>query len=408
MYKVLILFLLTFPIYFLVTKHSLFYSTFLVYVIVSLSFVWFTIILWAISDIWPRKKFPDWNQPFTIVIPIKNEDPRKFKQVVESVLRSDGKKQILIGSDGSSEENFNAYLQILKDLNLKNEDISIYKFKSLGKRIVQCKLHRIAKYNIIVNLDSDIIVWKKTFMRLLAPFLDKKVGITNARVDIVFARVFLDRFYNALYLSANQIGRKSTGRFGLMPCASGELLAYRKNVLNNNLSEYENAKFLWEIPITFGEDRLLTNIFLKNNYDSVYCEDSYCWTWGKSNFLDYIKQQLRWRRSWIRESVRCLSFSWRRPLLFINVILNLILPIAFSLLLSSIFIRIITYSDTISLLALPLMIIVTTLIRDFALLFEESNLIVNLIIFALFNLIFITPLWLYALITVDYTKWGTR
>lgn len=408
-YRSFITFLIILIFYYLIKKELLFYQIVFFYIIFSLSFVWLRMVTWGISDVFPKKHYPDWNKPFTVVVPVKNENKNRFKQVIESIIRSDGKKQILIGSDGSTSENNEDYKKIISELERENqEDIKFIELSARGKRRIQCDLHRIAKYDIIVNVDSDVVVWKKTFVRLLAPFQDKKVGITNSYVMIPLGKRLIDKYYNVLYICANQVGRKSLGRFGIMHSASGELLAYRKIILDDNMYRYENAHFMWGIPITFGEDRLLTNIALKEGYKTVYCEDSPGWTWAQPNLKKLMKQQLRWRRSWIRESVRCLSFSWNKPLLFVTTVCNLLLPILFSFIVVTIFARIIIYQDLISLIALPVIIIFTTILRDLPLLFEERKLIIKLVIFSVYNLFLITPLWIYAIITVDHSGWGTR
>ena len=367
-------------------------------------------ILLAISDYPNKKKSPDWNKPFTLVIPVRDENPDRFRQVLDAVVRSDGEKEIIIGDDGSKKEYTNQYIKILRNLKREGYNIKFYKFKTSGKRIVQVKLHKIASYDIIINLDSDVIVWQKTFVRLLSPFYDEKVGISNARIDVRFGNRAVDMYYNALYICANQNGRKGMGKIGLMPCASGELLAYRKEILDKDIDKYENAKYLWRIPVSYGEDRLLTNIILSKGYSSVYCEDSLGWTWGKESLTNLVKQQLRWRRSWIRESIRCLSFSYKRPLLFFNTLLSVILPISFSILIVSSIIRIIAVQDYTSLMLLPLIVIITTIIKDLPLIIEESQVsfVFKIMIFATTNLIFITPLWILAVITVDSQNWETR
>jgi len=408
-YRFIITFIVIYVIYILVKKDYIFGPLTLVYVAFSLSFVWLTTILWFIADKSnPYKKLPDWMEPFTSVVPVKNERVEKLEQVLNAIIRSEGKKQILVGSDGSSNEHIEDYKKLILKLRKEGNDIMLGVFPSKGKNKIQSKLHTLAKYEIIVNVDSDVMVWNKTFVRLLAPFHDKRVGITNSKIDIVPSKKILDKYYRVLYLCANQSGRKTMGRFGLMPSASGEILAYRKEILDTNLTKYESPSFLWGVPITFGEDRLLTNIALSLGYKAVYCEDSVGWTWGKNSFVGLIKQQLRWRRSWIRETIRALSFSWRKPLLFINVFFSLVLPIIFSILIFTLTIRIILYQWLLGLLALPIIAIVTTLIKDTPLLFEDKGLIHKLAIFAIFNLYFITPLWLYAAITVDQTDWGSR
>ena len=137
-----------------------------------------------------------------------NERVEKLEQVLNAIIRSEGKKQILVGSDGSSNEHIEDYKKLILKLRKEGNDIMLGVFPSKGKNKIQSKLHTLAKYEIIVNVDSDVMVWNKTFVRLLAPFHDKRVGITNSKIDIVPSKKILDKYYRVLYLCANQSGRR--------------------------------------------------------------------------------------------------------------------------------------------------------------------------------------------------------
>lgn len=395
--------LLVLIVWVLVYQDTVFLSTFTVYIFLSLAFVWFRWVLWFLSDKRPRK-YRSWNKPFTVIVPVKNESPQRFLEVLGAILDAEGDKQVLVGSDGSNEENYAAYKEAVYNA---DGDVTIFEFESIGKRSVQVFLHEYAEHEVVVNVDSDVLVSKDAFTNLLAPFSDARVGMANGRLQITGKKSFLEKYYSTLYLCANQVGRKSMGWLGIMPSASGELLAYRKKVLDASLDRYEFASFLGK-PITFGEDRLLTNLFLEAGYKVVYCENSLAKTWGKDSVLGCLKQQLRWRRSWTRESIKCLRFAWKRPLLMTNTVLNLCLPVMFSLLMLTVLGRAWLHQDFSGLTVVPLIIMVTTVIKDFPLIYENRNLTYPLTIFAMFNLFLITPLWLYAVMTADSTDWGSR
>ena len=410
-YKIIVVLMIIFLVFILTYTDEVFLIILGLYILFSLSFIWFKTILWAVVDVSKKSQHGSWNKPFTIVVPIKNEDPKRFWWVLDNIVKSNGKKQVLVGDDGSSKENLSDYIKICREHKKSGNDISLFSFKSIKKRNVQCFLHKLAKYDIVINVDSDVIVQKDTFVKLLVSFNDEKVGIANARLRIFEGKRLIDGFYKALYEGANQVGRRIFGAFGQMPCASGEILAYRKEVLDKNFDKYKNAFYLWGVPITYGEDRLLTNIILKEGYKSVYCEDSIGWTWAKSKLSDFLKQQTRWRRSWVRESLRCISFCYKKPLLFLNTLFGLVLPILFSIIILTLMARgIITHSPYIlyTLFGISGIIIITTYIRDLPLLIEDPSLAKILYLYALLNLFLITPIWLYAIFSIDSTEWGTR
>jgi hyaluronan synthase len=281
--------------------------------------------------------------------------------------------------------------------------------KNIGKKNVQLQLIKEARYDIIINIDSDIILNdKKTLIYLTAPFGNNKIGISNGDVRIISNKSLLHNLQDYLYFCANTVGRKSTGRFGINPCASGEIAAFRKDIFLKFIHEYKDAIYMGK-PVRFGEDRLLTNIFLREGYESIFVKEAKCWTYPKNTYKNFIKQQFRWRKSGIRESIRCLSFAHKRsPYLILHSLLNFSLPILFFILFISIIILNIIHFSFVNILTLFATIITVTTITDLPLLLENKHLTPTVVPFTLFNMFFITPLWIFALFNLDDNSWGTR
>ena len=110
-------------------------------------------------------------------------------------------------------------------------------------------------------------------------------------------------------------------------CSSGPLSCYRKDLVLKNETEWLNQKFLGH-PATFGDDRSLTNFILKT-HRTGYQDNAVCSTIVPSDVNTFLKQQMRWKRSWLRESLRALTFVWKKePLMMLFFIIGLIVPIA--------------------------------------------------------------------------------
>ena len=76
------------------------------------------------------------------------------------------------------------------------------------------------------------------------------------------------------------------------------------------LERWENQRFLGR-PATYGDDRSLTNFVLRNwkvNYDELARSR----TIVPTHFRVFLRQQLRWKRSWTRESLIVGRFIWRK------------------------------------------------------------------------------------------------
>jgi len=54
------------------------------------------------------------------------------------------------------------------------------------------------------------------------------------------------------------------------------------------------------------------------------------------------------------------------------------------------------------------MLIFVTIISDIPLILEDFSRLPDLIVFSLYNILILSPLWMYALFTLNKTTWGTR
>ncbi|MBU1622548.1 MAG: glycosyltransferase [Nanoarchaeota archaeon] len=375
------------------------------YVITAVGFLLYRFTAWFYAEYKPSKDYGLSEEPYSLLIPVKDEDPRLFLNSVRSAIAQKGVKEILIGDDGSArkvEELLKKYPSLFCNVKLYRAD------KNIGKKIMQTHLIKKAKYDIIVSIDSDVVLGDEfTIQRLIAPLKNKKIGLSNGNLCIFDARkTLLNRVQSVMYYCANQIGRRSWGNLGFNPVASGQILAIRKSQFMPLLNEYLTKKFLGN-KINFGEDRLMTNLLLREGYKSVYVELARTKSVGCETVAKYVKQQTRWRRSGIRESLFLLKFS-RNPYLFTLVFSRLILPFIFTVLLAT---SLVYTFLTGYILYIPIIIsilIFVTIVSDIPMIIEDYRRFPDLIVFSLFNVLVLSPLWVYALLTLDQTGWGTR
>ena len=375
------------------------------YVFFAVFFLLFRFAAWFYAEYEPPKNYGLSNEPFSILIPTKDEEPELFIKCLESAIRQKGTKEILIGDDVSE----NKISDLLKKYPSLDRNVKIYRSdENIGKKNMQVNLFQKTKYDIIVSIDSDVVLVDEfTIKKLIAPLNNPKIGLTNGNLCIFGARKnLLNRVQSVMYYCANQIGRRSWGNLGFNPVASGQTLAIRKSYFMPLLKEYLTKKFLGN-KINFGEDRLMTNLLLREGYKSVYVELAKTKSIGCETLTKYVKQQTRWRRSGIRESLFLLEFS-KNPYLFALVSSRLVLPFIFTILL--------TTSLAYTLLAgylwnIPLIIsilVFVTVISDIPMILEDYRRLPDLIVFSIFNVLLLSPLWVYALLTLNKTGWGTR
>jgi len=68
------------------------------------------------------------------------------------------------------------------------------------------------------------------------------------------------------------------------------------------------------VKCTFGDDRSLTN-FVIRKYDAIYSPNALAYTVVPDTFHKYVKQQQRWKKSWVRESFIAATFMWKKNIL---------------------------------------------------------------------------------------------
>jgi len=128
------------------------------------------------------------------------------------------------------------------------------------------------------------------------------------------------------YYIAFRIMKAAEGLFDAVTCLSGPLSCYRKEILLEKKDEWLSQKFMGQ-KATFGDDRSMTNMVLKE-HRTFYQDTAYCSTIVPSNYKSFLTQQMRWKRSWIRESLMAGAFMWKKePYASIVFYIGLLVPI---------------------------------------------------------------------------------
>ena len=94
-------------------------------------------------------------------------------------------------------------------------------------------------------------------------------------------------------------------------CCPGALQAYRRSVIGPYLKQWRDQTFLGA-ACTNGDDHAMTNLVLKQGYDSVYQSSATVLTQVPSTYGKLTRMYIRWGRSATREGLRALKFAPRR------------------------------------------------------------------------------------------------
>ena len=402
------LFLLICP-FILVYFHEVWSVFSSIYVIIAVSFIWLSMSLLFIVDMKKVKaRIMDLTMEYSVVIPCYNESYDTLTQCITSVMDSRGRKQVIIANDGSTSQETKDALITIK--NTYGGFIDILNFEeNRGKKFAQIDAIKQCKYDYCITLDSDTIVEQDTFLKLVNPLKNNKIGLTNVNVKIMNKdKNLMTKMQELHNYGAFMIGRKSLGGLGIMNCASGIGIGFRKSTFMDFAKEYLDKR-PFGFDCKFGEDRYMTNIMLKNRYKVIMIEDAIAHTFVPETLVSFVKQQLRWKISGIIEGIHVLTFSWKTSItLFIYSLLNIMLPFMCQVVILTIILSSILAGEYINLLYFAIVIIMATLVRDTVIILEERRLIKYIVPYSILNLTVLLWLWWFALWRIDEKSWITR
>ncbi len=250
----------------------------------------------------------------TFVVPAKNEEDnigetiRRFSQVNYPK----EKIEVITINDGSTDNTLSEMMKIKAECEPLGMHVNVIDWKvNRGKRDGMAEGVKLAKNEIIIFIDSDSFIDKEGVKHLVKYFKDKKVGAVSGHTD-VFNREenMLTRMQALRYFIAFKIYKAAESIFGSVTCCPGCCSAYRKSYIDPILDQWLNQRFLGR-KCTFGDDRSLTN-FVIRKYDAVYSPEALAHTVVPNTFRKYIKQQQRWKKSWVRETFIACTFMWKK------------------------------------------------------------------------------------------------
>jgi hyaluronan synthase len=283
----------------------------------------YTIYLFAllfIHDLKPRAYPRYGGEKIAVLIPCFNEDPDLVEESIRTVLQGEGRKQVIVIDDGSTNGVQTRRRELAAALPL-----ALHEFpQNRGKREA---LHHAVTYMLdddvefVVTIDSDTVLEPDALVRVVEPLLCLEIGASTGNVLLLNERQnLLTRMVGTYYWVGLNIYKQAQSVIRSVVCCSGCLAAYRAPLLREVIDEFAAQRFLGE-PCTHSEDRHLTNLVLKRGYDVVYVAEAVSWTETPATVRGFLRQQRRWKRGYIRESIYTLTYAWRcKKLLFLQIL----------------------------------------------------------------------------------------
>ena len=249
----------------------------------------------------------------TFVVPAKDEEDN-IAETIRRFAKVDYPKEkieVIAINDGSTDNTINEMLKIKAEL-LDILPVNIVDWKvNRGKREGMAEGVKQANNEIIIFVDSDSFVESDCVKHLTKYFSNPRVGAVSGHTDVFNRNTnLLTQMQAVRYYISFKIYKAAESIFGAVTCCPGCCSAYRRSYLLEFIDQWLNQKFLG-VKCTFGDDRSLTN-FVIRKYEAVYSPMAQAHTIVPDDFRKYVKQQQRWKKSWVRESFLASSFMWKK------------------------------------------------------------------------------------------------
>ena len=235
----------------------------------------------------------------SVVISARNER-EGIAECVRSCYESDypaEKREVIVVDDGSTDGTADALLELKK----KYPELKTFNIPPSGKRFAMAKGIKAAVHEIVVVLDSDTILERRALHHIVCGFEDRTLGGVSGFTAVANAdKNTLTRMQDVRYLVSYELMKAPESLFGAVTCCPGCLSAYRKEYLLNILDPWLKQTFLGA-RATFGDDRSLTNYILRD-YRVIYNPLARSSTQVPETWIHYMRQQCRWKKSWLREA----------------------------------------------------------------------------------------------------------
>jgi N-acetylglucosaminyltransferase len=265
----------------------------------------------------------------TIVVPLFNEG-RSIYDTIVSLVNVDyprDKLAVTVVDDCSTDDSYEWAQKAARE----HANVRVLRNPyNMGKRKGINHAVREATSEIIVSVDSDVIVHPRAVRELVARFVSPEIAAVGGRIHVSNPNQnWLTKLQTIKYYFGQEHLKNLERGLRSVMCLSGCLTAYRRHVLLELEPILEDRNILG-VPIKYGEDRFLTHQIVKHGYRTVMTMKAMCFTKAATNLRGYFNQQLRWKRSNIVDFVVGIGHAWQlHPLLCLQYLSMLLLLLVY-------------------------------------------------------------------------------
>jgi len=346
----------------------------------------------------------------SIVIPCMNEEKSIAKTIIKSFEADYPKEklEVIVINDGSTD----GTLAVLQEMMQKYPLLKVINWETnRGKRHGMYAGFKMAIGEIVVQLDSDSYFEGKTFRGIIEPFSDPKMGAVCAHADPENAsQNFLTKMQAAYYFMSFRILKAAESTFSVVFCCSGCSSAYRKSLVMPIMDEWLNETFIG-LPVTWGDDRALTNWVIKLGYKTIYTDSAQAYTICPDNLKQLLKQQVRWKKGWLVNSFFASKFIWKKQF-FVSITYFFPL-ILITILAPFMAIKALIYNPVMNDVSpiyyiLGVFLVASVITVYYRYIARENKYWAYIFAWSALNTVVLSFVLFYAIASIQNRKWGTR
>jgi hyaluronan synthase len=275
--------------------------TFLCLLISIIKYTLGAILKWSVPGAKVSKDYA-YQPTVSVVLPCYNEGKTVYDSI-ESISRSNypsDKFEVIAQDDCSVDDSYQWILKAQRDftgIRVRADRNAV----NSGKARTVCNALAHSNAEVIISVDSDCIFDPDAIRELTACFSEPNMGAVGGRVGVnnpndgIITAIQTFVYYAAFHLY--KVPENWTRSVG---CISGCLFAIRRELMLK-LEPQIRSRHWFGIPVNQGEDRFLTHMTLLEGYGTYLNHDALCWTNVPTTLNELFKQQLRWRRSILRD-----------------------------------------------------------------------------------------------------------
>jgi hyaluronan synthase len=279
------------------------------------------------------------NDLVSVIIPIYNQEAL-IEEVIDAIFRSTYKNLEVVAVNDGSKDGTKEVLDYLRTI---HPQLNVIHKKNGGKRTAVATGFYASKGRFLILIDSDSIIEENAIEEFMKTFnANPKVGgvVGNGKVWNANKNL-LTKCQDAWYDYAFNIHKTTESFFGAVLCCSGCMAGYRKEAIAEYIpywasssTQFSDDRFLTSYAIATpwakkeftaiserlkesmskyddSEDRGLTSHTL-TEWETAYVPTAIVHTEVPETFRRFLKQQIRWKKGYIRTNFFVSAFFWRK------------------------------------------------------------------------------------------------